>query len=93
VGERPPVVILNQTGIKGLAASLGKQLTAQGWTVSGLGNWQGSVPATTVYFGAGQEAAAAALAADIPGPDRTRPRVGGMVEGRLTVVIAEELSV
>jgi hypothetical protein len=86
-------VILNQTGVNGLAAALSKKLTADGWTVTGLGNWKGSVPATTVYYGAGQEAAAAALAADIPGPDRTRPRVGGMVDGKLTVVIAEELNV
>jgi hypothetical protein len=84
-----PLVVLNETRQTGLAAEVAQRLRAKGWTVTGVGNWRGSVPATTVYYPAGMLAAARALAYDL-GVDRIRPRVPGMLGNRLTVVLHDD---
>lgn len=81
------VVVLNQTRISGLAGQVAQTLRSAGWTVSGTGNFSGSVPATTVYYPDGMQAAAEALAADVPGPDRVRPRFGNLSKDKLTVIV------
>ena len=81
-----PSVVLNQTRTVGLAARVAARLRAQGWTVTGTGNWRGSIASTTVYYPAGMEAAAQSLAHAL-GVDRVRPRVAGMLNNRLTVVL------
>jgi uncharacterized cupin superfamily protein len=88
--QLPAVSVLNQSGVTGEAARVAAALREQGWRVSGIGNWRGSVPETTVYYPAGQEAAAAQLAGDL-GVDRTRPRVSEMRPDTLTVVITAKL--
>ena len=40
-------------------------MRALGWQVSGTSNWRGNIPSTTVYYPAGFEAAAEALARDL----------------------------
>jgi hypothetical protein len=85
---RAPVVVLNETGITGLAARTAAQLRALGWTVTGIGNWRGSIPTTTVYYPAGRYAAARRLAYDLH-VSRLRPVVPGMLGDRLTVVLAD----
>ena len=82
-----PVVVLNETGITGLAARTAAHLRALGWTVTGIGNWRGEIPATTVYYPAGQYAAARRLAYDLH-VSRQRPVVPGMLRDRLSVVLA-----
>ena len=84
---RPSVVVLNQTGVTGLAARVADRLTAAHWTVSGIGNWQGNVPSTTVYYPPGAEQSAQALASTL-GQNRIRPRVSGMPLDRLTLILA-----
>ena len=79
--------MLNQSGRSGLGRKVSDTLTAAGWTVVAVGNFRGSVPATTVYYPAGDEAEAAALAAVLPGTDRIRPRFGNLSTTRLTVVV------
>lgn len=87
-GDRPAVVVLNQSGQAGLAGRTADLLRTAGWTVSGTGNFRGTVGTTTVYYPPGQEEAAAALAADLPGtPDRIRPRFSNLSMTRLTVVL------
>jgi hypothetical protein len=81
------IVVLNQTVRAGLAATVATQLRAKGWTVSGVGNFRGVVPATTVYYPAGHEAAAAAAARSLPTPPRVLPRFGNLSLSRLTVVV------
>jgi cytoskeletal protein RodZ len=81
------IVVLNQTGQAGLAATAATRLRAKGWSVSGVGNFHGVVPATTVYYPAGQEAAAAAAAKSLPTPPRVLPRFGNLSLTRLTVVV------
>jgi hypothetical protein len=81
------VVVLNQTGQAGLAATAATRLRAKGWTVSGVGNFHGVVPATTVYYPLGQEAAATAAARSLPTAPRVLPRFGNLSLTRLTVVV------
>jgi LytR cell envelope-related transcriptional attenuator len=81
-----PSVILNETPIRGLAATVGAYLTNKGWTITGLGNWHGEIPTTTVYYPPGLVAAARSMAYDL-GRVRIRPRVQGMLTDRLTVVL------
>jgi hypothetical protein len=81
------VVVLNQTSRAGLAGEVATRLRGQGWTVPAVGNFRGVVPATTVYYPLGQEAAAQAAAESLPTTPRTRPRFGNLSTTRLTVVV------
>ena len=65
-------------------------LRTAGWDVVNVGNFRGNVPSTTVYYPEGLEEAAALLAADLPGPDRTRPAFRNISQTRLTVIVADE---
>jgi cytoskeletal protein RodZ len=61
-----PVRVLNNSKIKGLAATAEADLKADGWKVVSIGNYSASnLPETTVFFrpGTDEEAAARALAA------------------------------
>lgn len=81
------VVVLNQTTRGGLASSVASTLRGRGWTVPFVGNFRGVVPATTVYYPTGKEAAALAAAKSLPTAPRTRPRFGNLSTARLTVVV------
>jgi hypothetical protein len=81
------IVVLNQTGQAGLASSAATRLRTKGWTVSVVGNFHGVVPATTVYYPVGKEAAARAAAKSLPTPPRILPRFGNLSLTRLTVVV------
>lgn len=83
-----PVVVLNETTRVGLAASVAGTLRGKGWNVIGVGNFRGTVADTTVYYPPGAEAAAAALAADLPVPQRLRPTFGNLDQTALTIVLA-----
>ena len=83
------VVVLNQTSRSGLAGEVATRLRDQGWTVPAVGNFRGVVPATTVYYPAGDEAAARAAAEDLPTAPRIRPRFGNLSTTRLTVVVTD----
>jgi hypothetical protein len=83
------VVVLNQTSRSGLAGSVADRLRGKGWTVPAVGNFRGTVPATTVYYPAGQDAAAQAAAESLPTTPRIRPRFGNLSTTRLTVVVTD----
>jgi cytoskeletal protein RodZ len=83
------VVVLNQTSRAGLAATAAKRLRDKGWTVAATGNFRGQVPATTVYYPPGAQAAAEAVAAALPTTPRVRPRFGNLSTTRLTVVVTD----
>lgn len=65
-GKSVPVFVLNNSKIKGLAATAAYDLRAEGWQVTDTGNYSATnVPETTVYFRPGndeEEAAARELA-------------------------------
>ncbi|MGQ0631175.1 MAG: LytR C-terminal domain-containing protein [Sporichthyaceae bacterium] len=86
--RRSPVVILNQTGRGGLAADFQSALRKSGWKVPAVGDWVGTVPATTVYYPAGMEAAAKALMVEFSQVGRIRPAFAGIPDDRLTVILA-----
>jgi hypothetical protein len=81
------VVVLNQTSRSGLASVVADRLRGRGWSVAGVGNFRGSVPATTVYYPAGAQAQAQAAARHLPTPVRIRPRFGNLSTTRLTIVL------
>jgi hypothetical protein len=83
------VVVLNQTHRSGLAGSVADVLRGKGWTVPAVGNFRGTVPATTVYYPAGAEAAAQAAAESLPTATRVRPTFGNLSTSRLTVVVTD----
>lgn len=81
------VVVLNQSTRRGLAGTVADVLRAEGWAVPFVGNFHGVVPATTVYYPPGLEAAARAAAATLPTAQRVRPSFGNLSATRLTVVV------
>ena len=83
-----PVVVFNQTGVSGLAATFAGKLTQKGWHVTAVDNWVGTVPSSTVYYRPGGEAAARTLQHDFPVIGRLRPAVTGMPTSGLTVILA-----
>lgn len=84
------VEVYNNSGITGLAASVGTRATDAGWQVVGTDNWYGSIPTNTVYFPPRLERAAKQLALDL-GVDRTAPADGAMKLDRLTLILTGEL--
>ena len=87
--SRFEVVVLNQTRREGLAASVAQTLRAAGWNVVSIGNFGGGVPATTVYFPAGGEAAAAEIATALTGAPRVLPVFPAIDAERLTVILTD----
>ena len=83
------VVVLNQTSRAGLASHVADALRGDGWTVAAVGNFHGTVPATTVYYPPGEELAAQTAAEDLQATPRIRPRFGNLSTGRLTVVVTD----
>ena len=83
------VVVLNQTSRPGLAASVAAHLRTAGWDVPAVGNFRGTVPATTVYYPAGGETVALAVAGDLRADPRTLPRFGNLSTTRFTVVVTD----
>jgi hypothetical protein len=87
---RVPVVVLNQTTVRGLAATFREELESGGWTVSGIDDFRGNVPATTVYFPPGLRPAAKALMAQFPQVGRIRPAFPGISPTHLTVILSKD---
>ncbi len=84
------VEVYNNSGITGLASTVGQDATDAGWKVVGTDNWYGSIPTNTVYFPDRLERAAKQLALDL-GIERTAPADGAMRLDRLTVILTGEL--
>lgn len=87
---RASVIVLNQTGVAGLAARVKERLEAGGWTVTGIDDFRGNVPATTVYYPRGLQAAARALMAQFPEIGRIRPAFSGISTTQLTVILSKD---
>lgn len=87
VAREAQVSVLNNSGVVGAARTFSGKVTLAGWTVSGVGNWTGSIPANTVYYPADLQAQAELLAKDV-GIDRIRPAVAPMRMDRLTIILS-----
>lgn len=84
------VEVYNNSGITGLAGTVGEQANDAGWNVVGTDNWYGSVPTNTVYYPPKLSRVAKQLALDL-GIDRTAPADGAMKLDRLTVILTGAL--
>jgi hypothetical protein len=85
-----PVLVLNNSRIKGLAARAAAVFRAGGWPVGGTGNLRGRTPVTTVYYPIGEEVTARLFAARFRAIRRVLPRPPGLPGSGLTVVVTRE---
>lgn len=81
------VSVLNNTGIRGLAARYSGEVRAKGWTIGGIGDWNGQIEANTVYYPPQLQEQAEVLAQDM-GITRTRPSFAPMRNDRLTIILS-----
>lgn len=82
-----PVSVLNNSGVVGAARTFSGKVTEAGWTLSGIGNWTGSIPANTVYYPPGLQAQAELLGEDVD-IERIMPAVSPMRMDRLTIILS-----
>lgn len=82
-----PVAVFNNTGTAGLADTMAAEVRAAGWNVTGVGNWRGAIPETTVYYPPGFEEQANTLARDLDF-GRVKPSVAPMRSDRLTLILS-----
>ncbi|HVE63295.1 MAG TPA: LytR C-terminal domain-containing protein [Mycobacteriales bacterium] len=87
---RPPLTVLNHSRITGLAARAAEDFRTGGWQVVEVGNTRREVLVTTVFFAAGQEAAAAELRQAFPAIREMAPRPADLPGSGLTVVVTRE---
>lgn len=87
VAREAPVAVLNNSGVVGAARAFSGKVTAAGWTLSGIGNWTGSIPANTIYYPSGLQAQAELLADDVD-IERVLPSVAPMRMDRLTIILS-----
>jgi len=87
-----PVIVLNNSRIEGLADTAAEVFRDGGWPVASTGNFRGKIPSTTVYYEAGQEAAARAFAARFDEVVRVRPRFATLPARGLVVVVTRDFT-
>ncbi len=84
---RPPLTVLNNSRIRGLAQRVATDFAGDGWTIADVGNFTGRIPQTTVYYPRGGHAAAERLAKRFPKVTRVLPRFARLPGSGLTVVL------
>jgi LCP family protein required for cell wall assembly len=79
--ETVSVQVSNGSGVAGAASATASKLAARGFQIYSVGNYSGTITATTVRYGSGHEAQAATVAAALPGA-MLQPvaGLGGIVE-------------
>lgn len=86
-----PVTVLNNSRRTGLAHAVAAELAAKGWHIAFVGNLQGLVPVSTVYYATGEFAAARHLAAEFPSVHSVQPNASGRILGSgLTLVVTAD---
>lgn len=80
------VDVYNNSGITNLAASASEDVRSTGFSVGGVDNWYGAIPATTVYYPPGMEDQARLLAESL-GVSRQLPAVDPMSSERLSLIL------
>jgi hypothetical protein len=91
VDVKAPVVVLNGSSSRGLAARTGEALTAAGWTVAATDNYNGDLAATTIFYPAELQAAAETLRRAFPTLATLAPSEPGMSTDQLTLVMAGDV--
>jgi hypothetical protein len=86
-----PVQVLNNSRITGLAHDVAASVQERGWHVVLIGNLQGLIAETTVYYAPGQHAAAVHLAHDFPAIRRVEPNSAAGLDGSgITLVLTRD---
>jgi hypothetical protein len=87
IDRSAPVSVLNNTTITGYARTFSYRVSDAGWTISGIGNWRGSIPGNTIYYPPGFYSYAVQLSQDV-GISRLHESVDPMKDDRLTIILA-----
>lgn len=85
-----PVTVLNNSRYAGLADKAAAEFRSAGWPVAATGNFRGRIPSTTVYYEAGQQAAAQEFARRFDAVVRVRPRFDTLPARGLVVVVTRD---
>jgi hypothetical protein len=85
------VQVLNNSRITGLAHEVAAQVEARGWRIGIIGNMQGALPVTTVFYSPGDEAAAQHLAREFPSIQSIQPNaVAHLTQTGITLVLTRD---
>jgi hypothetical protein len=83
-----PVQVLNNSRITGLAHDVAASVQDHGWQVVLIGNLEGRIAETTVYYAPGDHAAALHLAHEFPEITRVQPNSAAGLDGSgITLVL------
>ena len=92
---RLPLVVLNNTAVRGLAERASARFTAGGWTVTSYGNYQNDILSTCAYYDpsvSGAQASAQALQAEFPTIKRVVAKFAQLPAGPIVVVLTSDYS-
>jgi hypothetical protein len=90
-----PLVVLNNTTIKGLASEAAQRFEDGGWTVTDSGNLTNEIVSTCAYYDESDpqaKAAAEALQAQYPTIKRVKPKFAELPDGPVVVVLTPDYS-
>jgi LytR cell envelope-related transcriptional attenuator len=88
---KAPVQVLNNSRRTGLAHQVAAVVGDEGWHIYNVGNLQGLVPVSTVYYPPGDRAAARHLMHDFSSIRRIAPNGEGRINGSgLTLVVTAD---
>jgi len=87
VNRADPLLIFNAAGVNGLGGTVSQRVSADGWSVALVDNWQGgAMPNSVIYYNPGQAANASALG-ELLGIADLRETAPGEVSQYVTVVL------
>jgi hypothetical protein len=82
------VQVLNNSRITGLAHQVAAEVANQGWQIGIIGNLQGALPETTVFYAPGDKAAAVHLAHEFSSIQRVEPNAAAHLTAKgITLVL------
>jgi hypothetical protein len=87
VNRADPMLIFNAAGVNGLGGTVSQRVSADGWSVAMVDNWQGGpMPNSVIYYNPGQAANAEAIG-QLLGITDLRETAQGEVSLYVTVVL------
>jgi hypothetical protein len=82
------VQVLNNSRIHGLAHEVAAEIANQGWQIGIIGNLQGAIPATTVFYAPGERPAAVHLAHEFTSIQQIEPNAAAHLTAKgITLVL------
>jgi hypothetical protein len=90
-----PLIVANNTGRVGLAATAAARFEAKGWQVSDTQNFEGDILSTCAYYdpsNPANQAAAIELQKEFPAIKRVKERFDGLPTGPIVVMLTTDYS-